>query len=57
MSENMKCPHCDYEHDLTDYLADGYLECDEHYCVDCNKPFRFLIEFDPVVYVNGKYQV
>jgi len=52
----MKCPHCGYKHELTDYLADGYLEEDEHHCDDCNKAFSFLIEFDPVVYVNGELQ-
>jgi len=52
----MKCPHCGYKHELTDYLADGYLEDDEHHCDDCNKAFSFLIEFDPVVYVNGELQ-
>lgn len=57
MSKKMKCPHCDYEHDLTDYLAEGYLEDDEHYCDGCNETFKFLIEFDPVVYVEGKYQI
>ena len=56
MSNKMICPYCNYEHYLEDYLADGYLEDDEHECGDCDKTFSFLIEFDPVVYVNGKYQ-
>jgi len=57
MSYKMNCPHCNHEHELTDYLADGYLEDDEYYCDGCNKPFEFLIEFDPVVYVDGDIQV
>lgn len=56
MSHKMKCPHCGYKQDLTDYLADGYLEDDEHECSECGKTFEFLIEFDPVIYVEGEYQ-
>ena len=49
--ERVICPHCKAENTFTDMLADGALD-DETECQECDKYFKYYIEFDPVIYTE-----